>query len=83
MTCGAGTQTRYVACQLLDRQPADDVMCDMDIKPDVAQACNPGECIPVEQYDIGIITRNTVVGISHWTVGPWGGVSLSFRFSDV
>ncbi|XP_052259939.1 A disintegrin and metalloproteinase with thrombospondin motifs 9-like [Dreissena polymorpha] len=75
-TCSAGTQTRVVVCTLLERQTAEEVHCDLDVKPESERACVLEECSP-EDLEIGIIVSNTVVGISHWRIGPWSACSAS------
>ncbi|KAK3601758.1 hypothetical protein CHS0354_016122 [Potamilus streckersoni] len=75
VTCSKGIQTRYVACVMIDGQDVDALICDMDIKPATRRTCDAGKCIPFEDFDIGRITSNTVINISHWRVGPWSGCS--------
>ena len=74
-TCGDGIQTRKVTCVLMDREADSELQCDMDVRPDTERPCNLGDCKP-EDYDIAVIIKNTVVGISHWRTGPWSAVSL-------
>ena len=67
---------------LMDREADSELQCDMDVRPDTERPCNLGDCKP-EDYDIAVIIKNTVVGISHWRTGPWSAVSrrnLSSRF---
>ena len=59
---------------LMDREADSEIQCDMDVKPSTERPCNEGECKP-EDFDIGVIIKNTVVGISHWRIGPWSAVS--------
>lgn len=73
MTCGTGSKTRAVVCTLQDRKSAEEIHCDMDVKPELEQMCTLAECKP-EDFDIGVIITNTVVGISHWRIGPWSAV---------
>ena len=73
VTCGEGIQTRFVVCTLLDRQTASEVQCDVDNKPETERPCSMDKCKP-EDFDIGVIITNTVVGISHWRIGPWSAV---------
>lgn len=77
VTCGSGTETRAVVCTLQDRQSADEIHCDMDVKPESERKCLLEDCKP-EDFDIGVIITNTVVGISHWRTGPWSAVSINF-----
>ena len=59
---------------LMDREADSELQCDMDVRPTTERPCNLGDCKP-EDYDIGVIIKNTVVGISHWRIGPWSAVS--------
>ncbi|XP_060563969.1 A disintegrin and metalloproteinase with thrombospondin motifs 9-like isoform X2 [Ruditapes philippinarum] len=76
VTCGTGIETRAVVCTLQDRKSADQIHCDMDVKPELERKCSLDECKP-EDFDIGVIITNTVVGISHWRIGPWSACSAS------
>jgi hypothetical protein len=51
----------------------------MDVKPELERKCSLDECKP-EDFDIGVIITNTVVGISHWRIGPWSAVSENYSF---
>ncbi|XP_046582334.1 A disintegrin and metalloproteinase with thrombospondin motifs 9-like [Haliotis rubra] len=82
VTCGTGSQTRYVACIVLDNETSNqkhmaDYMCDADSKPDAKKNCNMGDCHSIEELDIAVITSNTVEKTSHWRVGPWGPCSTT------
>lgn len=76
VTCSSGTQTRAVVCSLMDRKPAEEIHCDMDVKPESERACQLEACMPAD-YDIGVITKNTLVDISHWRIGPWSACSAT------
>ena len=68
-------------CMLMDREADSEIQCDMDVRPGTERPCNEGECKP-EDFDIGVIIKNTVVGISHWRIGPWSAVSYNFTIYD-
>ena len=63
---------------LMDREADSEIQCDMDVRPSLERPCNEEECKP-EDFDIGVIIKNTVVGISHWRIGPWSAVSYNFK----
>lgn len=74
VTCGSGTHSRAVVCTLLNRKSVNEDDCDLDAKPQSERECMVAKCKPAD-YDIGVIITNTVVGISHWRIGPWSAVS--------
>ncbi|KAL4226991.1 A disintegrin and metalloproteinase with thrombospondin motifs 9 [Mactra antiquata] len=76
VSCGEGTQTRAVVCSVFESNSADEIHCDMDVKPISERQCNMEDC-KHEDYKIMKITTNNVVGISHWMVGQWSACSTS------
>lgn len=74
VTCSTGMQTRAVVCTLLDHKPADELHCDMDVRPESERKCTLEDC-KAEDFDIGVIITNTV--IRHWRIGPWSACSAS------
>jgi len=59
---------------LSNRKSANEEDCDVDAKPVSDRECAMDTCKPSD-YEIGVIITNTVVGISHWRIGPWSAVS--------
>ncbi|XP_041349612.1 A disintegrin and metalloproteinase with thrombospondin motifs 9-like [Gigantopelta aegis] len=71
VTCGEGVKTRYVACVVFDQPVQNENMCNKTIRPVAEVLCNEGTCQTPDDFDIAVITSNSVEATSHWRVGPW------------
>ncbi|XP_070193825.1 A disintegrin and metalloproteinase with thrombospondin motifs 9-like [Littorina saxatilis] len=76
VTCGEGTQTRYVEC-MFNEQIKDESFCSTVVKPSTEIRCNRGTCISPDEDDFktGVITSNRVEGTSRWLTWDWAAVS--------
>ena len=78
VTCGAGVETRLVACVSLEQLETQvaavtaSTQCDVAVKPSGEKSCNLHSCH--RGYNIASISSNRVVGTAHWRVGSWGQV---------
>ena len=91
VTCGAGVETRQVACVNSgtiiegprgDGSQPDEDYCDVSVQPAAERTCNKQLCVPNSagtsigpKLNIGPITSNSVVSTAHWRFGGWSSVS--------
>eukprot|EP00058_Branchiostoma_floridae_P021139 XP_002606629.1 hypothetical protein BRAFLDRAFT_209557 [Branchiostoma floridae] len=79
VSCGSGTQTRYVACVFPGQENiADEIDCDPSQRPVSEQACNANPCDVQRYYNPtpSISSNRIPTGLTaKWRTGPWGGCS--------